>query len=41
MAILKELQLKYYTDAKNVEDVFMEHSYEKEMNIIEFYQSYR
>jgi len=41
MNILKELQLRYYSDAKNVEGVFMEYSYEKEMNLVEFYQAYR
>jgi len=41
MNILKELQLRYYTDAKSVEEVFMEYSYEKEMNLVEFYQAYQ
>lgn len=39
--ILKCLQLKYFKNAKSVEQVFMRYSYEKLLNMIEFYQSYR
>lgn len=39
--IMKCLQLKYFKDGQDVEDVFMRNSYEKLLNMMEFYQSYR